>query len=60
MEKTVRDAALALQKAIADAVAAGFVVEWPGSALALDKIAISATGKVKPTTFGTAKIDGTT
>jgi hypothetical protein len=45
-EQAVRDAALALQSAIADAVAAGYRVNWPGNAADLDKIEISATGKV--------------
>ena len=46
-EQSVRDAAVALQKAIAEAVAAGYRVVWPGSASDLDKIAISETGAVK-------------
>lgn len=47
-EQTVREAALALQNAIADAVAAGYRVEWPGNAAGLNTIAISETAKVVP------------
>lgn len=45
-EQAVRDAAAALKTAIAEAVAAGYRVDWPGNADDLDKIAISATGAV--------------
>lgn len=47
-EKTVREAALALQTAIADAIADGYRVDWPTNAAGLDRIAISETSKVTP------------
>lgn len=43
-DKAVRDAALVFQTAIADALAAGYRVNWPGNAAALDKMEISASG----------------
>lgn len=46
-EHAVRDAAAALAKAIAEATAEGYRVDWPASAAGLGAIAISATGKVK-------------
>lgn len=45
-EQAVRDAALALRDAIADAVAAGYRIDWPSNAAGLDKIAISETGRI--------------
>ncbi|MDP1867001.1 MAG: hypothetical protein Q8L13_11760 [Bradyrhizobium sp.] len=47
-DKTVRSAATALQKAIADAHKAGYRVAWPSRPEDLGAIAISETGKVKP------------
>lgn len=46
-EKAVRDAAVALHKAISDAKSAGLAVLWPSSPEGLAGIAISETGEVK-------------
>jgi hypothetical protein len=59
-EQAVRDAAVALKTAIADATAAGYRIVWPANATELEQIAISATGAVvedaaegaKPQSFG--------
>lgn len=41
-DKAVREAALVFQTTIADAIAAGYRVNWPGNAAALDKMEISS------------------
>jgi hypothetical protein len=46
-EQAVRDAAAALKTAIADATLAGYRIEWPSNAAALDLIAISETSAVQ-------------
>lgn len=46
-EQAVRDAAVALKRAIVEAVAAGYRIDWPNNAAGLDTIAISETGVVK-------------
>lgn len=48
-ETTVREAALALKKAINEADAAGYRIAWPGNAASLEHIAISETGRVGAT-----------
>lgn len=48
-EKAVREAADALQSAIAAAKADGFVIDWPRSPEGLSAIAISETGKASVT-----------
>lgn len=45
-EQAVRDAAVALKKAITEAEAAGYRVNLPAQAGDLDKVAISETSKV--------------
>jgi hypothetical protein len=46
-EQAVRDAALALSKAITEATTAGYRIAWPSNVAGLDTIAISETGAVK-------------
>lgn len=53
-EKAVRDAAVALSVAIAEARAAGYVVAWPSRSEGLDAIEISETGESHPTVAVTA------
>lgn len=61
MEKNVRDAAAALKKAIDEARAAGYRIDWPANSDGLVPIPISETAKVRapeptanpaPKTFG--------
>lgn len=47
-DSKVREAALALMIAIGEARAAGYVVQWPRRPEDLPRIAVSATGAVKP------------